>query len=52
MIMHKHAAGFLRFEHVDDRRQLLVFERDLGGDVLRLRPRVRDAHGDQFADVA
>ena len=46
------AARLLRLEHVDDRRQLVVFDGDLRRDVFRLGARVGDAHGDQLADVA
>ncbi len=46
LIVHQHAAGLLRGEHVDDGRQLLIVHRDLRRDVLRLGPRVGDAHGD------
>ena len=51
-LMHEHALRRLRRQHVDDGRQLLVFDGDFGGNVLRLRTRVGDAHGDQLADVA
>ena len=51
-VVHQHAARLLRLEHVDDRRQLFVFDDDLSRDVFRLGARVGDAHGDQFADVA
>ena len=52
VVVHQRTARLLRLEHVDDRRQLFVFDDDLGGDVLGLRARIGDAHGDQLADVA
>ena len=48
----QHAARLLRLEHVDDRRQFLVFDDDLRRDVFRLGARVGDAHRDQLADMA
>ena len=50
-VVHQHGARLLRRQHVDHRRQFLVFDHDLGRDVFRLGARVGDAHGDQLADV-
>ena len=51
-IVHEHAAGLLRLEHVDNRRQFFVFDDDFGRDVLGFGARIGHAHRDQFADVA
>jgi len=49
--VHQGSAGFLRIQHVDDGRQLLVLDGDLGGDIFRLRPGVGDAESDQLTDL-
>ena len=45
-------AGLARLQHVDDRRQRLEIQLDLGGQVLCLGAGRRHAHGDELADVA
>ena len=42
----------LRLQHIDDGGQFVVFDDDLGGDILGLGAGIGDTGGDQFADVA
>ena len=52
LLVHQRGVGLTGVEHVDDGRQLLEVQLDLGRQVLGLRPAGGDAHGDQFADLA
>ena len=49
--MHERGRTSTRFDHIHDRRQLLVFKCHLSGDVLRFSTRLTHAHCDRFADV-
>ena len=51
-IVHQRRAGLACLQHVDDGGQLLIFDADLGRDVLGLRPAIGDTERDQLADLA
>ena len=50
--MHERGGIDPRLEHVDDGGQFLQIQFDLIGKILRLGARGRDAHRDEFADLA
>ncbi len=50
--MHEGGRPGARLEHVDDGGQFLEIEFDLIGKVLGFSARGRDAHGDEFANLA
>ena len=50
--MHQCSAGLLGLQHVDDRRQLLVFDRNSRRDILGLRPGVSHAESNELADLS
>ena len=51
-VVHLRRAGLDRFQHIDHRRKLFIFDADLRCDVLGLGARVGDTERDQFADMA
>ena len=51
-LVHQRCAGLAAIEHVGHDGQRLEVELDRGRQILGLRPRRRDAHGHELADVA
>ena len=52
MLVHQGRTRFARLEHVIDGGKLLEIERHRRRNVLGFGTRRRDAHGDEFADLA
>ncbi len=52
VLVHQRCARLARLQHVGGDGQRIEVELDLAGEVLGLRPRRRNAHGDELADVA
>jgi hypothetical protein len=50
--VHERRARLLRLQHVDDRGQFVVLQRNLSGNVFRLGACVCNAHGDQLTNLA